>query len=160
MALLYAGIFDTAIPDVLQSLGTYLPDFDQVLVRVLDSGLDPNAIYRAMANADIPVERTPLGVVLSHDVLSKALDIPMFFGFDELWFLQTGSVLKNLPLDVGLTSDSGPLSKTDVERIGELMNQLHCSLALGDGCGLNCVTLDRRFWEELCRRYQHLSDDD
>ena len=65
----------------------------------------------------------------------------LFFGFDEIWFFPSDRVAPK-PESVWIV---GPkrIDQTKLDRLGPWMSDTGCSLALGDGAGLNVIVKAR-----------------
>lgn len=149
----FVGCFDARIGPVLEDLWEYLPAFESVAVRSLDSTHvdDLSDLNGALTRAGIHAIPSAHGPLLDKTELYRACQKELFCGFDELWFLGQGSASARIPNELVLTSDALVLTDDDLPRIVPLLDDLACDLVMGDGCGLNCITTVTDFWNGLQR---------
>ena len=145
----FYGCFDCTIRDMLQ-MSVHLPAFQFAIVRSLDSSREAGNIASVFQRAGLSVQVVESAVMLNPiNLMRAARDPSVFCGFDELWLLPSLPNKLSIPDTAPLTSDAGCISLDEAMRVGVSMKQVMASVALGDGCGLNCVTFDREFWNRL-----------
>jgi len=137
-----AGWLDTSIRDFLARIPAKTARAAAyVLLTTLDSDPDPAALFKKS-----PQLRTLLkgGKALKNGLLlpSQLLQEPhvldgLFSGFDELWFFPSSNV-KPKP---SVASIVGPnrIDQPKLDLLGSWISENECSLALGDGTGLNLI---------------------
>lgn len=131
------------IPTALRVLSADFED-STVLLSMIDSSPDVDAMISL-----IPRLRSSGQVyaVVDHDVaigMAALVDLvndEFFTGFDEMWIL-SGVPERGKPQDIRITSDR-PLSALS-EGLTDWMTASGCFVGLGDGIGLNFVTVDER----------------
>jgi hypothetical protein len=136
-----AGWLDSSIQDFLTIFPRNSESAAYALITCLDSNLDPasllrkNPSLRATMNG---ISTTKQGLLVPSKLLHKAnLRNQLFVGFDEIWFFPTEKID---PKPEG-TSIVGPnrIDQAKLEKLGPWMGATGCSLALGDGEGLNII---------------------
>lgn len=136
-----AGWLDSTIPDFLEQLAEIPESMAFALLTCLDSNLRPALLIR----------KSPELKVLSRgiQVVGNAILVPtetlitadglhqVFHGFDEIWFFPD-RVIEPKPEGAWLV---GPrrIGIASLRKLGRWMSEYGCSLALGDGEGLNVV---------------------
>jgi hypothetical protein len=139
------GWLGTNIRAVLQRDVNLISHFAFVLITSIDSAIDlPTA-----AVAKRIVEKHPRCGFLGKGLLVPGVDIAeiveafdLFNGFDELWCFDSSptapkpeDVLIMPPLNVNNDEEA-------IRRVASWMMESRCTLGLGDGIGLNFVTID------------------
>lgn len=137
---LWANNIDSSIDDVIGKFPELFDDFDWVLVTSLDSSRD--------LNKDAMIQKTGLlhrflgsGALFEGRAMRQLiLADGMFSGFDELWCFRH-EISIPMPTVVQLV---GPLQiNTGIPNaVQTWMKQSKCVLGLGDGTGLNYITID------------------
>jgi hypothetical protein len=150
------GCFDSTVVEVLSALRGALPQFTRVLVRCLDSQRDPVAVAAVFTGANIPFQTRAEGVTIAAGDLDQAVRSEVFCGFDELWILTSSGLQVPIPEGMRLTSDGGPIGTSEAREVAELMKKNSVSLVLADGCGVNCITFDRRFWSAVVSKWAQM----
>lgn len=148
---IFLGCFDTRISVVLKEHWNVLPPFQTVAVRSVDSTRDLARILNAASRAGVVAVPSAQGAVIKRQDLRLALERGLFCGFDELWFLAQIGGQAEIPDDLVLTSDALRVDDRDLPRVAPVLESMPCELVLADGCGLNCITTNVAFWNELQR---------
>jgi hypothetical protein len=136
-----AGWLDSSIHDFLPVLPAASASARYALITCLDSNDEPRALLdKSPEFKRLAAQTKPLGKGLLLPTKSLAAadaDGQVFFGFDEVWFFPGA--------DIDPKPDSGSLvgpTRIDKRRLAALeewMSANACSLALGDGEGLNFI---------------------
>lgn len=140
-----AGWLDSSVHDSLEVLLGGSASTAFALITCLDSNLDPKSLLAGNAGLQSALKRAkPLGKGLllpSRLLLDAALRDQLFFGFDEVWFFPSDRVAPK-PESAWIV---GPkrVDQTKLDRLGPWMSDAGCSLALGDGAGLNVIVKAR-----------------
>jgi hypothetical protein len=146
----YSGFYLATIPEILLGLSDDLPRFEVAAVRSLDSTHETESIERILRRLGIGSSDSSAGAIIAKDELVRALELgTVFCGFDEIWLLEKPLPGCAIPSDISLTTDCGPASATQLNWVAHLMRELRAAAALGDGCGLNCITFDEHFWRAV-----------
>jgi hypothetical protein len=136
-----AGWLDSSIHEFLEVLSSNESSIKYALITCLDSDPKPASLR------DKSRELKPLANKLQ--TLGNGLFLPteslqasesrnrVFFGFDEVWFFPNAGI-QSPPRSASLVGPSR-LNQTRFKRLVRWMAQNSCSLALGDGEGLNFV---------------------
>jgi hypothetical protein len=135
-----AGWLNTSIADFLSALPRNSDSAAYALITCLDSDPDPASILKndpdlVAANG---IHALKKGVVLPSKLLHKAsLRSRLFVGFDEIWFFPTPEIQPKPPS----ASIVGPkrIDQQTLDLLAHWMDQNGCSLAVGDGGGLNVI---------------------
>jgi hypothetical protein len=136
-----AGWLDSSIHDFLGAFPWNSESAAYALITCLDSHTEPasllrrSAAFRALAAGSTPLQG---GLLLPTKLLHKeSLRSKLFVGFDEIWFFPTNKV-EPKPLSASIV---GPrrLDHEALTALGYWMGANGCSLALGDGAGLNVI---------------------
>lgn len=140
-----AGWLDSSIHDFLAVLPTPSASAKYALITCLDSNVDPRSLLgKSPELKGVASDAKPLGkgLILPTRLLLEAdAARQIFFGFDELWFFPNDQIQPK-PEAVRLV---GP-ARIDGKQLGKLgrwMSANSCSLALGDGEGLNLIVKAR-----------------
>lgn len=82
------------------------------------------------------------GIILNINELETIANIyNIFNGFDEVWFLNTKPLIE-LPDELNIISSSD-ITETIPNNIVSWMTKNNCQLGLGDGIGLNYITINK-----------------
>lgn len=142
---MYNGHFDGTIEDVVLHGGTILSAYAHVLVTCLDSIRD----VAGSATGRLVLERFPRcaaygkGVLIpGESVEAVHQSVGLFTGFDELWCFTTVPS-EEKPAGVSVLPPPGFDEEAPDPNTIAWISQNGCHLALGDGFGLNYVTVDR-----------------
>jgi hypothetical protein len=136
-----AGWLDSSVGDFLAPLPRSAESAAYVLITCLDSNVDPASLVKKNPNlreALNGVATLKNGLLLPSKLLYKSsLRSRLFVGFDEIWFSLTAEI-KPKPKSASIV---GPqrISQEMLEKLGDWMDANGCSLALGDGAGLNVM---------------------
>lgn len=134
-----AGWLDSSVRDFLGSFPRRSRTTAHALVTCLDSNTAPASLLESSPElqslgADVQVLGKHL--LLSTESLLKCSD-RLFFGFDEVWFFP------NPPTDPKPDSawivGPGRIAPDTLAALEEWMSRNGCSLALGDGAGMNFI---------------------
>ena len=138
-----AGWLDSSIHEFMEHFPRTSTRMTFALITCLDSNLDPMSL----------LSKSPELKSLARDVkpVRKAILLPterlldagsqLFFGFDEVWFFPSEKI-KPKPESAWLV---GPkrIDQAKLDKLGHWMADNDCSLALGDGDGLNLIVKAR-----------------
>ena len=136
-----AGWFDSSVRDFLEHFPRNSESTKFALITSLDSNLAPSELLRegtilgSVANGARVLKK---GIILpTAQLLEADARDPIFFGFDEVWFFPDDDI-KPKPNSAWLV---GPrrIDQGKLERLGPWMEENACSMAIGDGDGLNIV---------------------
>lgn len=140
-----AGWFDTSISDFLEHFPHASRSMDFVLITSLDSNLTPSSLLGKspqLASVAHRAKAVKSGILLPTAVLLEAnASDQLFFGFDEVWFFPTDKI-KPKPESAWLVGPNR-IDQTKLDRLGAWIADNGCSLALGDGDGLNVIAKAR-----------------
>jgi hypothetical protein len=136
-----AGWLDSSIHDFLE---VFPPRFDSMkyaLITCLDSNLKPESVLKESPELHSVARQVRVlggGLLLPTRVLLEAdAHNQLFFGFDEIWFFP-GEVHKPKPNSAWLVGPAR-IDQEKLDKLGAWMSETGCSLALGDGEGLNFI---------------------
>jgi hypothetical protein len=136
-----AGWLDSSVHDFLAAIPSAFPSIHYALITCLDSNRDLSNLLAS--SPELAAKRAEMktlgqGLLLPTSVLlaAEASDRIMF-GFDEVWFFPHADI-RPKPAHAGLV---GPhrVSQESMDALGEWMESNSCTLALGDGEGLNFI---------------------
>ena len=140
--------------NVRKMLARVLPLFGQgiiAVIRSIDSTRASKDLGRILDFHHVEYDAINNNVYLSLEELRKALVGDVFTGFDEVWILYD----KPPPMDLNplpsVTSDATKFSEGVPEELTEAMAKTNGLLIIGDGCGLNYITSDKRLEEEITK---------
>lgn len=136
------------IPRLFEAEPPFLERCRTCLITSIDSDREVTDLlgHRARSDRgsdpDLPsCTRLGRGVVLDMDDLAALLGHNNYFtGFDEIWLFPSRPP-EQLPGDVLLTSDTRILRAGASQVLARWMADARCVVGLGDGAGLNYVTL-------------------
>jgi hypothetical protein len=136
-----AGWLDSSIHDFLEAVPLRLGSMRYALITCLDSNREPESLLKESPELrPLAAEARVLGggLLLPTRVLREA-DPPcqLFFGFDEVWFFPD-EIRDPKPNSAWLVGPSR-ITQEKLDNLGEWMSHTSCSLALGDGEGLNFI---------------------
>jgi hypothetical protein len=136
-----AGWLDSSIHDFLEVLSPNLASTKYALITCLDSNLDPASLREKSPELkSISRETQPLGqgLLLPTELLLQADSRnQLLFGFDELWFFPSKRI-EPKPDSAWLVGPAR-IDQMKLNKLGRWMSRSNCSLALGDGDGLNFI---------------------
>src|SRR6266511_1765550 len=140
-----AGWLDSSIHDFLAVFPPRSASAKYALITCLDSNPEPRSLLdRSPELKALAPDATTIGkgVLLPTRLLLQAdSETQIFFGFDEVWFFPTDDIQPKPEL----ARLVGP-ARIDEKRVGKLarwMTENSCSLAMGDGEGLNFLVTAR-----------------
>ncbi len=140
-----AGWFDSSVHDFLGVLPANSRSMKYALITCIDSNcdlrslLDKSPELKRIESAARSVAR---GLLLPTKLLIEAdLHSQVFFGFDEIWFFPSERVQPK-PESVSLVGPAR-IDQAKLDKLGKWMSHNSCSLALGDGEGLNFIAKAR-----------------
>lgn len=136
-----AGWLDSSIQGFLDTFPHEMKSMAFALITCLDSNVEPASLLEQIPALKAESENVKLlnqGLLLPSQLLWNGdLRTQLLFGFDELWFFRTSRISPK-PESVWIV---GPrrIDQDKLNKLGEWMNDNGCSLALGDGDGLNFI---------------------
>jgi hypothetical protein len=136
-----AGWLNSSIHDYLESFPQPYPSMEYALVTCLDSNSDVASILKESTDfkslmADAPSLGRGLLLPTKKLLEAEASD-RVFFGFDEVWFFPS-EIIEPKPESVGLVGPAR-IDQRTMNKLGVWMDANSCSLAFGDGEGLNLI---------------------
>lgn len=136
-----AGWLNSSVDGFLRTVPRDFGNAQYALITCLDSNSDPasllegNAALRTVLNGATTVKR---GLLLPANTLRKAtVRSQLFFGFDEVWFFPTPEISAK-PSSVSIVGPNR-IDQATLDKLVRWMDLNGCSLALGDGVGLNVI---------------------
>jgi len=135
-----AGWLDSSIGDFLADLPKAFPTIEYALITCLDSHPKPatvktNSVFEPIRR---DLHQVGQGVLLpTRLLLLNDFYRQVFFGFDEVWFFPH-EITEPKPDGAWLVGPA-KVDQHKLEKLGDWMSSNSCSLALGDGSGLNLV---------------------
>lgn len=136
-----AGWLDSSIHDFLECLPPHDASTKYALITCLDSNTDPASLRKKspeLKSLASKARALKSGLLLPTERLQEVNSRDrIFFGFDEVWFFPSDAI-EAKPDSVGLV---GPvrIDQAKLDKLGEWLSRCSCSLALGDGEGLNFI---------------------
>jgi hypothetical protein len=139
------GWLDSSIHDVLASFPLRSKSMKDALLTCIDSNfdllslLDRSPELKSLASQAVPFGKgivVPTPLLLKIDARSQ-----LFFGFDEIWFFPQ-KPMQPKPDTASLIGPSR-IDQAKLDELGGWMSENSCSLALGDGEGLNFIVKAR-----------------
>jgi hypothetical protein len=133
-----AGWFNSSIHELLEHFPLNSKSMAYALVTSIDSDVAP--YIKLQQSESLASDARPLGDgVLLPTARLVEIDPPhrFFFGFDEVWFFPSDDI-QSKPESAWIV---GPrrIDQTTIDALGDWMAANDCSLALGDGEGLNLI---------------------
>lgn len=136
-----AGWLESSVHHFLGFLGRSSANMRYALLTCVDSDRNPAALLnkspelKPIADKSRPLGNgllLPTSALIAADARRRIL-----FGFDEIWFFPTDQI-KEKPAAASLV---GPrrVDQAKLDVLGEWLSNSTCSLALGDGEGLNFI---------------------
>ena len=114
------------------------------LITCLDSDLEPASLASKSPAFQQLRDREPIGkglLVPTAKLIDAHRQKHIFFGFDEVWFFPKKPV-EPKPTTAWLVGPA-KLNQHTLNKLGKWMAAQNCSLALGDGNGLNIIVKAR-----------------
>jgi hypothetical protein len=140
-----AGWLDSSIHEFLEVLSPRAASAKYALITCLDSNPNPASLRTTSPELKLigsKLEILGTGLLLPTKLLLETdLSQRIFFGFDEVWFFPNKSVQPKPPS--AFLVGPARLSQARLEKLGKWLADNACSLALGDGGGLNFVVRAR-----------------
>jgi len=137
------GHLEASIPRLVREAHDVICRFDTVLITTLDSCWDlADSRVSSLILRKIPGSGV-LGsgvVVPGWGLLVLVEDLRLFAGFDEVWCFNEPPLVPK-PSDVSIVPPAAP-ELLNAELLRSWFEEARCVLGLGDGAGLNYVTLD------------------
>ena len=146
-----AGWLDSSINDFLNVLPPNTNSAKYALVTCLDSNLEPKSLLKRDPGLwGLSDEIKPVGkaiLIPTASLISKHLTNQLFYGFDEIWFFPSDSISPK-PASAWLVGPAR-IAQRKLDRLSGWMTDNSCSLALGDGEGLNFIIKARGLVKHL-----------
>jgi hypothetical protein len=146
-----AGWLDGSLHDFLTNFPYTSGKTDYALIACLDSNCDPSSLLSNSPElASLAAGAQPLGKGLllpTKQLLEADSHHQLLFGFDEIWFFPTNE-LEPKPDSAWLVGPSR-IDQTKLEKLGKWLSKNSCTLALGDGDGLNFIVKARGLVQHL-----------
>ena len=138
------GWIGTSIHDFLSAIEEPPSGMTYTLITCLDSSFDiPSLLNTSQALEPLRGKCSTVGqgiLVSTRQLLAAERRQRIFFGFDELWFLDR-RVVEPKPKELVITGPNR-ISEETVIGLAPWMEASGCSLGLGDGLGMNfCARL-------------------
>jgi hypothetical protein len=136
-----AGWLNSSIHDFLEAIPLGSAKAQYALITCLDSNLDPSSLLSSAPGAEpLVAEAQSLGkglLVSTRTLLEVQARTRIFFGFDEIFFFanRITEPKPNLAWLVG----PARVDQQTMDSLGGWMLANDCTLALGDGEGLNVI---------------------
>jgi hypothetical protein len=136
-----AGWLESSIQDFLSVFPRNSESADYALITCLDSNTDIGSLLKKNAGLRVAmngVATLKKGLLLPTKLLHNAnLRTRLFVGFDEIWFFPRAKI-EPKPESASIV---GPhrIEQEILDKLGHWMGANGCSLALGDGAGLNII---------------------
>lgn len=140
-----AGWLDSSVQDFVGALPSTFNSMEYALLTCLDSNTDPTSLLETSPGLrSLGAEARPLGrglLLPTKRLLEVESCDQIFFGFDEVWFFPSAEVGPK-PETAWLVGPAR-IDQQTLDQLGGWMTANSCSLALGDGDGLNFVVKGR-----------------
>jgi hypothetical protein len=154
-----AGWLELSIRELVQCHKSLIVGFQYALVTYLDSSSEVftlPAVQKVIGESGIAFEQYGSGLLVSGAALITLVETRgLFAGFDEVWFFrQYPGELK--PREVVITAPL-VISKELPSGLVEWMRRSGCVLGLGDGIGLNYITVDGLVADALSQLFEEPS---
>ena len=136
-----AGWLDSSIHDFLEDFSLDDATAKYALITCLDSNGDPASLRKKSPELkSLTSKARTLGTGLflpTHRLLELNSRNRILFGFDEIWFFPSNSI--EAKVDSAALVGPGRIDQEKLNKLGGWMSRCSCSLALGDGEGLNFI---------------------
>jgi hypothetical protein len=140
-----AGWLNSSIRDFLGAFPPTARGLKYALITCLDSNPHPRSLLDSSPELKpLAAEAPPLGTALllpTRLLLERGSTHRLFYGFDEIWFFP-GAPTQAKPESASLVGPAR-VDQRRLDALGQWMSHNACSLALGDGEGLNFVVKAR-----------------
>jgi hypothetical protein len=152
-----AGWLDSSIHDFLDAWAPHAANAKYALITCLHSNPDPASLRKKSRHVPpiAPSARVlgtglllPTGLLLEAEARGR-----IFFGFDEVWFFPSNDI-EPKP-DVASLVGPARLDQGKLDALEKWMGRCSCSLALGDGEGLNFIVKARGLVRSLLGHSVH-----
>lgn len=152
---LFYGRLQASVSEVIDA-GDLLPEFELAAINVLEGqerpGEEPALRRRMRAEGVRPTEHRG-ALLLDPGELERCASVGLFSGGDEVYFAsEWNDEFEPFPGRIG--SDQAGFEEGLPLGLEEWMFDVHCSLALGDGAGLNYATTSPELHERLIARFK------
>jgi hypothetical protein len=131
--------FDSSISDFLMQFPRASKSMAFALITSLDSDLSPSKLLaKSPELKPISTKAKPLGngFIIPTSLILKE-DIKIFHGFDEVWFFPHDKISPK-PKTAWLVGPNR-IDQANLNKLGSWITENECSLAMGDGDGLNFI---------------------
>lgn len=136
-----AGWLDSSICDFLEVFSPGSAATKYALITCLDSNGAPASLRKKSPELKLLASKARVlgtGLLLPTELLLQANSRSrILFGFDEIWFFPGNDI--EAKADSPSLVGPGRLDQEKLNKLGGWMSRCSCSLALGDGEGLNFV---------------------
>lgn len=136
-----AGWLDSSIHDFLEAFSPGSAATKYALITCLDSNAAPASLRKKSPELKLLASKARAlgtGLLLPTELLLQANSRSrILFGFDEIWFFPSDSI--EAKADSPSLVGPGRLDQEKLNKLGGWMSRCSCSLALGDGEGLNFI---------------------
>jgi hypothetical protein len=140
-----AGWLNSSVQEILEAIPRSGTSTKYALVTSLDSNLKPGILLgKSPEFRSVELQATVVGdglLLPTKRLLEANARSPFFFGFDEIWFFPDDHI-EPKPDSAWLVGPSR-IRQIDLDALGTWMERSSCSLALGDGDGLNFIVKGR-----------------
>lgn len=134
-----AGWFDNSISDFLEHFPRNSKKMKYALVTSLDSDPAPSKLLRKSPELKPIAKEAKLlgdGFIIPTSFLLSG-DCTIFYGFDEVWFFPDDKI--SAKPECARIVGPNRLDQSSLDEFGSWLSANNCSLALGDGDGLNFI---------------------
>jgi hypothetical protein len=147
---IWVGWVNSSISDLFKDMPELIDEFFYVLITSIDSSRDMHNI-KTIYNKIHEWEECSFfngSLLITNKIFHKIFNsYNLFNGFDEVWFFHSIPSIK-IPSEIWITA---PLEIVDniPDGLLEWMTASGCVLGLGDGVGMNYVTIEKRIVDLL-----------
>lgn len=141
----YVTWLDSSICQFLQSLPENLPNIEFALITRLGSE-SPAELFNKSPEIQNSLQKVDLvgdGLLVRTNTLGKSI----FSEFDEVFFFKDKVSIPK-PSDVSIVGPN-KISQVAMDKLSPWMENTSCTMALGDGEGLNVIVRDRNLMRYL-----------
>ena len=146
-----AGWLDSSIHEFLQALPPSFESMEFALITCVDSNSDVASLLdKSPELKSLKADSTLLGrglLLPTRRLLEVESGHPIFFGFDEVWFFPRERI-EPKPESIFLVGPAR-IDQNKMNELGAWMVANACSLAFGDGEGLNFIVKASRLVKHL-----------
>ena len=136
-----AGWLDSSIHDFLDVFSPSSAATKYALITCLDSNWAPASLRKKSPELKVLASKARTlgtGLILPTELLLQANSRKrILFGFDEIWFFPSNDI--EAKMDAVPLGGPGRIDQEKLNKLGGWMSHCSCSLALGDGEGLNFI---------------------